>query len=411
MVYYHVCVPNLDVIDEDEDRLQRTTVAQVFAFILQALRAPSPRSSWHNAAADLGTWAVEYDDILSKIPPPVRKDKERASPYKRSCGRGFQRSPIRTRSTCQPPNTGHFPQDDSDNEDGDGAPPSPTRHRSTRPSKKDTNAGKGSGGQKRKRSGGGQQDNTARESMEDQPYCTQQCLLGLANGQPTDESCPNARSHGPQHIDPAEFLRLVRAQADILPLHLSGSVGALFKVRSSAYGYTLVAKGVEAENLERLQHEEQVYGQIRALQGRDTPVCLGLLDLARPYYFDGCIFTHFLLLSFSGRSLVWCTTQIDKASATDAIRAAFTRLHQLRVLHCDAEPRNILYDAASGSLMVTDFERAQFRRALSSINPNSQHPKRERQALQKQPRDDFTRELRSVVESVSRCFDAHRAAR
>ncbi|KAF4883432.1 hypothetical protein CGCF415_v015742 [Colletotrichum fructicola] len=66
IVYYSVRVPNLDVLD-DENRLHGTAVAQVFAFILQALRAEPPPLSWHDAAAVLDTWAVElsrYDYTL-----------------------------------------------------------------------------------------------------------------------------------------------------------------------------------------------------------------------------------------------------------------------------------------------------------------------------------------------------------
>ncbi|KAK6206185.1 hypothetical protein QIS74_13604 [Colletotrichum tabaci] len=67
-VRYHACVPNLDVLDNDVNRLHRTAVAQVFAFIIQALRVEPPPPSWHDAAAALDTWAVEYDDVLRKIP-------------------------------------------------------------------------------------------------------------------------------------------------------------------------------------------------------------------------------------------------------------------------------------------------------------------------------------------------------
>lgn len=40
VAYHFVCVPNLDVLEDYENRLHRTTVAQVFAFVLQALRSP-----------------------------------------------------------------------------------------------------------------------------------------------------------------------------------------------------------------------------------------------------------------------------------------------------------------------------------------------------------------------------------
>ncbi|CAI0652034.1 unnamed protein product [Colletotrichum noveboracense] len=57
-----------------------TAVAQVFAFILQALHTKPPPSSWHDATTAL---AIEYDDVLRNIPETVRKGKEaRLSPYK-----------------------------------------------------------------------------------------------------------------------------------------------------------------------------------------------------------------------------------------------------------------------------------------------------------------------------------------
>jgi hypothetical protein len=54
-VYYYVCVPNLDVLDDDENRLHRTAVVQVFSFIVQALRSAPPPLSWYDAAAGLDT--------------------------------------------------------------------------------------------------------------------------------------------------------------------------------------------------------------------------------------------------------------------------------------------------------------------------------------------------------------------
>ncbi|KAK4442173.1 putative spok spore killer [Podospora aff. communis PSN243] len=418
IVYYHVCVPNLDVISDDEDRLHRTAVAQVFAFILQALRTPPPPLSWHDAAADLGIWAVEYDEVLSKIPPSVRKDKQRASPYKPQRWRGFKRSPIRTRSLCQQPETKPPAQDD-DNEEED-APPSRTRYRSTRSGMKDIDTGKRSSRNKGQHGRGGQQGNKARKRIQDQPYCTQQCLLGLAYSQPVDKSCPNARSHGLNHIECQKFLHLLRAQlaedrgpdADSTPLYVSGAIGSLFKVRLSVCGYTLVAKGVEEVNVTHLQHEKAVYDQLRTLQGKHIPVCLGLIDLVLPHYHDGRVLKHFLLLSWAGQTLSKCIGQINKKFATFATMTAFTRLHQLHILHGDAEPRNILYDAVNRSVMIADFERAQFRgsQPLSPIRPGGQCRSREG-ALRKQRRkqqrrtDDFISELRSAVEKVSNCFD------
>nr|CEG02454.1 unnamed protein product [Fusarium pseudograminearum CS3427] len=63
-VYYSVCVPSLDVQDDDENRLHRTAVAQAFAFVLQAIRSPPPCQAWYDAAEHLDTWTVEYEDVL-----------------------------------------------------------------------------------------------------------------------------------------------------------------------------------------------------------------------------------------------------------------------------------------------------------------------------------------------------------
>ncbi|KAK3364319.1 hypothetical protein B0T25DRAFT_442563, partial [Lasiosphaeria hispida] len=57
-------------------------------------------------------------------------------------------------------------------------------------------------------------------------------------------------------------------------------------------------------------------------------------------------------------------------------------VHKLRVLHRDAEPRNILYD--NGNLMVVDFECAEFhgRQSLGSMAANGQNRKRRRKMKQ-----------------------------
>jgi len=83
-----------------------------------------------------------------------------------------------------------------------------------------------------------------------------------------------------------DFLCFLRAQlakdreldADCTPLYLFGSIGSLFKIRLSAYGFTLVAKGVETGNIGRLRHEKDVYDQMYHIQGRHIPVCLGLME-------------------------------------------------------------------------------------------------------------------------------------
>ncbi|KJZ69734.1 hypothetical protein HIM_10874 [Hirsutella minnesotensis 3608] len=412
-VYFSVCVPNQDVMYDEETRLHRTAVAQVFAFILQALRARPPPETWHDEAETLGTWAVEYDDILRNIPASERKRKEpRASPYRPQRWKGFKRSPIRTRSGCQPPGS-TIGQPEDDDED----PPSPTPNQS-RTGGKTSVAGTGSrGGGKRGRHRGKQQQSgpATKPDIQSRPFCTQRCLLGLAYGWPMDESCPNADNHGQGHINRLEFLRLMRDQlatdrgrdADCAPIHRSGSRGSLFKVRLSSHGYTLVAKGVESLDLACLQHENEMYDRLRPIQGKYVPVCLGSIDLVRPYHYDSGVYVHFLFLSWAGQPLLHCTDEAVKAGIDDAVSKIFKAMHKLRVLHRDAEPRNMLYNPDSGKLMVVDFERAEFRgrQPLGLIVPNLQNRKRKRGILQKK-KDDFARELECAVGGVERVLQA-----
>jgi hypothetical protein len=80
-------------------------------------------------------------------------------------------------------------------------------------------------------------------------------------------------------------------------------------------------------------------------------------------------------------------------------------LHRLRILYGDAEARNILYDRGP---MIVGFERAKklcSRQPLGSISLNGgQRRKRKRGTSPKQGKDDFTKELQSVVEHISRSF-------
>ncbi|KAF2175844.1 hypothetical protein K469DRAFT_52759 [Zopfia rhizophila CBS 207.26] len=175
-VYFSVCVPNLDVIDDDETRLHRTAATQVFAPTLQALRERPPPESRHDEAERLDTWAVQYDDILRNIPATERKRKEpRASPYKPQRWKGFKRSPVDT-------NIGP-PEDDED----DPLSPTPNLSRADEKAVSLTGTGSRDGGGKRRQRRGEQQEQgqATKPNIQSRPFRTQQCLLGLAYGGPT----------------------------------------------------------------------------------------------------------------------------------------------------------------------------------------------------------------------------------
>ncbi|KAK0621856.1 hypothetical protein B0T17DRAFT_509165 [Bombardia bombarda] len=212
--------------------LTAAVVTQLFSYMIgKSIRYGY---SWHDEADRLEIWPVEYDDILKRIPVTDRKPKEPyASPYKPQRWKGFKRSLILTRSRYQPDaNVGPAEdddEDDDDEDDDDDDSPSPTPKRP----RTNENAGPstGSGGQRRHDGGEKQgQSRATKPSIQSRSYCTQQCLLGLANGGPTDESCPNWDHHGQRHISRLEFLRLIRDQlatdrgmdADCAPLHRTG---------------------------------------------------------------------------------------------------------------------------------------------------------------------------------------------
>ncbi|KAL7919515.1 hypothetical protein ACQKWADRAFT_322919 [Trichoderma austrokoningii] len=333
IVHYSVCVPSQDVAADGEQDLDRTAVAQVLAFLLRALRAEPPSMAWYDKAARLDTWDMDYDDILSSIPASVREE-EHHTPYKPlSWKRCPGQSPIQTHSRGRKrPRTAFEACDDKDDENNSGGSSSPTSKRGAVPKRDADNTPQRSGQQSDQAEGGGG------GGIKMRPYCTQKCLLGLARGTPVDDQCPNAQYHKDKHIGQQEFLDLIRAQLAT-------------DLRLSSHGYTLVAKGVDASRIRRLRHEKGLYDRLATLQGKSVPVCLGISDLDLPWYFDGAILEHFMFLGWAGQPIQRCIT--PDMNKTLIIK-------ELRVLHCDAEPRNILYDAEQRRVMIVDFDRAIF---------------------------------------------------
>ena len=419
-VRYHLSIPRLDFQDDDENRFHRTSVAQIFVFFLQSLTTEAPSQAWHDTAATLDTWAVEYIDILKKIPETERKELRETS-YKAANWKGFFRSPIRTRSgraaACNKPMHDQVPESGSESDD-DGTPPSPTPRLSAIGRRRQLDQPTaGQRGVKRIQEQKDESRPIEKKAaliprIEDRPFCTQLCLLGLAYGGDLDDRCPNFRDHRGRHISPKTFLSLVRIQlasdrergADCKPLHMKGSRGALFKVRLSSHGYTLVAKGMERIQRKHLIHESKVYDHLRSLQGSCIPVSLGVVDLVLPYYYDAGIYFSMLFLSWGGRSLHQCITAKNEALILDQVNTTLRELHRQQVLHKDVEPRNWLWNEQQGRLMIVDFERAEIRSRspLGTLSPNR---KRNTQGKLKADvtNDEFYLEIQSARASISRC--------
>ncbi|KMU78641.1 hypothetical protein CISG_01681 [Coccidioides immitis RMSCC 3703] len=343
IVYFSLCVPSLDVMDDDQTRLHRTAAAQAFAFAIQALSVDPPPASWHDRTTTLDVWPVEYDDVLRDIPETVRKEP-RATPYKPQRWKGFKRSPIQTRSRCKPLDSDMVADDDSSS--SEEGPPSPSPKHSYRSGRRQALMSPGTRSDKKPNSSRRGQQPVQQRVINNRPFCTQKCLLGLANGGPVDETCPNFEHHGPEHISQQEFQQLIREQlakdrgpdADCVPLYISGALGSLFKPKAW-----------------------------RALILTDS--------------------------SMRTRSTI----------ASDLSRATYKEMHKLGVLHCDAAPRNVLHDKHTGTVMIVDFERSELdsREALGPISPNAGNRKRKR-VISRQGEDAFARELSSIVTALSR---------
>jgi tRNA A-37 threonylcarbamoyl transferase component Bud32 len=419
-VRYHLSIPRLDFQDDDENRFHRTSVAQDFAFVLISLSTEAPSQAWHDTAATLVTWAVEYIDILKKIPETKRKEPRETS-YKAAHWKGFFRSPIRTRSrraaTCKKPVDNQVLESSSESDDND-TPPTPTPKPSTAGRRR--HRGQPAAGQRGAKRNQEQKDESRPiekkaaliPRIEDRPFCTQQCLLGLANAGELDDQRPNLRDHRERHISPKTFISLIRTQlardrgrgADCKPLHIKGSRGALFKVRLSSHGYTLVAKGMERAQREYLFHESKLYDHLRSIQGSRIPVSLGIVNLDLPYYYDAGIYLSMLFLSWAGRPLHQCLTPKNEARILDQVNRTLRELHEQKVLHRDVEPRNWLLDEQHSRLMLVDFERAEIRGRppLGILSPNR---KRNIQGkLKFDVKDEFYCEIQSARASISRCI-------
>lgn len=77
-VYYSMNLPREDYLAADQrSQLQRTAVAQAFAFIQQATASEPLSQSWMDKAVQsLRRWKVEFIDILKNIPETERRSRD-----------------------------------------------------------------------------------------------------------------------------------------------------------------------------------------------------------------------------------------------------------------------------------------------------------------------------------------------
>lgn len=365
-LYYHLTVPTDDVVDDAEGFLySQTAISQVATLCLLAFQSKQRDQRWRkDARKQLKKYKIDYEAILLRIPETERKLTP-SVPYK---GRNpiNKRSYItRSRVRCKVGDTDKSSDDDQDDPDTPSGPGS-------------TNLGDQKSKSKMRYKNRIEKDEPGRGGSGQRQYCTQACLLGIAQKSSLDQKCPNAslhRKHGRQHaIDLEEFLRLVREQLaeeldyDCEPLGLQGARGALFKITLTSYGYVFVGKGTVKAFVPDLMHEGRVYQQLKDLQGTAVPVCLGNIDLVDCYHLDvGVNILHMLLMSWGGEMVSGTVDQEEVQQTLREVRAA-------GIDQGDVRRENLLWNEEKERAMLIDFERAVYlRRDVSGTNATKTH--------------------------------------
>ncbi|KAM3419587.1 hypothetical protein BST61_g2926 [Cercospora zeina] len=331
IIYYSINIPKKDYEVDTENRLERTAVSQVFAFIQQALSQDPPGQAWvDHAKASLKSWKVEFTDVLATIPETERKSKEASEYRPRQWRKGMQRSPIRFRLRSR---TDRKPYSRSADTIADF------------------------------------------EGHSKQAYENPRASTGIfsrrAQSHPHPESTLLLSQLPPWRLPRARGRPFLSERDRARP-------GAHIEGPFSPARYTLVAKATAHTHQRHLEHEAAVYHQLRGLQGRYVPVCCGTVDLDLPYHYDGVELRHILLLSWAGRSLAQLEFHDEefaasiKPSCDEQAAEAYQAIRGLQVLHCDEAPRNMVFDTNTRQLMIIDFERSIFvgRQALRELSSN-----------------------------------------
>jgi hypothetical protein len=397
---YHLAEPQLDVSMQKsasaDEFIHRTAVSQIVAFSLAALESPAVSQEWQQRAIDsLPLWEVDYTAILAAIPETIRRSPPTSNYIPRmvllTSPRGglLQLRSGRVIGGCGSPLHGKGHETSDSDDEGDKPPYQTPTRRSARLAKQSSGIQPPSSGQR------GRPKYQPGDRSRERKFCTSSCLLGLKQGSKIDKQCPNIQAHlageGPANyhrLSAEMFLHLLGEQltrtldSGIGPMGLQGVRGALFWVTLDSHGYKLVAKGTREVYCPELDHEHAVYQRLGPLQGLGVPVCLGRVDLVRPYRFCTVPFQHWLLLSWGGLSL-YNPTAIQQMRCEghdckyweDLLTRILNAIRQRGVVHGDVRGPNVVWDSNAKRLYLIDFEGSQLlpvqkSRVLCTISSN-----------------------------------------
>ncbi|KAK3345915.1 hypothetical protein B0T25DRAFT_550624 [Lasiosphaeria hispida] len=354
-LYFHFVPCSLDLEGQQPtaELVRSTPAAQLTTLSLLALEAETKSPGWiDKALGDLSRW------------PSAKTIKS-------------QSQGIGTPSVFPPPPPPPPPADDDDEQGGGSGMPKTPQQQSLAKRTREESPRRGSGSQPAPLDGGSQPGSQlqafTRLSLSALPYCTQACLLGLSRNGTLDPKCPNTclhfRRRSKQHhpISGAQLCSLFQSQlakdldigCECLDRYgMFGRVGVLFKITVPEYGYTLVAKGVQAGYADVLAKEAHIYSYCRNLQGIKIPVHLGNIDLARSYPTQSLAFVkHMMLMSWAGITLDDADVP-DGVDISDEIDDTVGALYCAGVCHGDVRDQNLVWNKEVAGVMAIDFHMA-----------------------------------------------------
>jgi hypothetical protein len=368
---YHLCVPNEDVRSMGEGSSQQpvTAVARLLCLGLMSCTTSLRSNAWRNRAKNtVHVWETNFEHARSQIPDDQLYQTPPGSEYVPSSPIEPPKEDVRRRNTrlhpvCTPsPGVSLDRNDPSDSSDSDqnvaaprhkrnysqvaSSPPQPHVHRPM----------------SSQQGGGYQRKNTA--SL----FCTQRCLLGLQQGRPLDDACPNVSDHrGGQQTDrhlvtASDMVNILKQQLkeDVdhhcEPFGSCGASGAPFKLRCISHGYTFVGKGTTSRLWSTVSGEAEFYQILRSAQASAVTVFLGALDMPQSYFLHGAgEIQHMLLMAWAGEPL----TQLQWENQRTAVKRSNAKIFELGVIHGDVRPENTLWNSELNRVLIIDFHKSE----------------------------------------------------
>jgi hypothetical protein len=368
-LYYFSTVFPVPEISDQEDRLaanrglrppHETAVAYMCSFCLWALDSTVRSATWIRAATDdVAQWPIPYDQMtlpaISRTPylPPRRDDDDDGGHASGSSNTEGQQARSKSRlSQSRTPSTTTSAAAGKPSADHQGYVATIRSY-------------------------------TIRYPV--LPYCTTGCLVGLCRGLSLDDKCPNVYLHRQaaaavsskreqqqqqdRHALTVDELRsrLVRQLDDNLEVDCEcldkkgyfGRYGVLFKITLTGYGYTFVAKGVQAAHRHDLAGEEAVYEHLRAFQGRLVPVFMGVIDLIYPFPLRSLAkVSHMMLLSWAGQDLKRLEPRPEGVDLEGEVLRTEFELQAAGLWNDDVRYENMTWNAESRRVMQIDFDQA-----------------------------------------------------